>query len=130
MENYHFFRFKGVVWIIWNGGCKRYLTKVSVLATVDGGQHALGLEKQRGAPAQKLSNVQLWTGSAAKHILATYQKTNLKKSMSVLVYAIFRIFSQKPFSHFFGKTVILPRRTQELSTQRLGQHWEDTFVRL
>ena len=44
---------------------------VSMSATVDGGLHAPSLEKQRGAPAWKLSNVLLWMESATKGILAT-----------------------------------------------------------
>ena len=36
-----------------------------------GGQHTSSLEKQSRAPAEKLSNELLWTGSVAKGILAT-----------------------------------------------------------
>lgn len=36
-----------------------------------GGRHAPSLEKQAGVPTQKLSNVLLWTGEAAQHILDT-----------------------------------------------------------
>ena len=44
---------------------------ISVLPAGDAGGLAPSLEKQRGAPAWKLSNEQLWTGSARNRILAT-----------------------------------------------------------
>lgn len=49
----------------------RYLSIVTVLPAVIGVQPVPGLEKQRVVLAWKLSNVLLWTGSAAKCILAT-----------------------------------------------------------
>ena len=49
----------------------RTLLIFSILATVDGGQHILSLERQRKVPAQKYSTELLWTGSATKGILVT-----------------------------------------------------------
>lgn len=50
----------------------RYLFTVSVLLTVDGGQHSLEKSGEAaGVQCRKLSNVLLWTEAAAKHILAT-----------------------------------------------------------
>lgn len=56
-----------------------YLSIVSVLLTVDASRHAPSLEKQAAVQAQTLSNVMLWTGSAAKHILATLKNGPPKK---------------------------------------------------
>ena len=51
-----------------NWDSMRYVSMVSILPTVDGGQHT---HKQIVVPAWKISSVLLWTGSAAKHISAT-----------------------------------------------------------
>lgn len=50
-------------------GC--YLSIVIVLAAVDGGHCIPSLKKQRIVPAQKQSNVMLWTESAANRVSAT-----------------------------------------------------------
>ena len=42
------------------------LINVSELATVDAGQQAPSLRRQRRTPARKLRNVLQWTGSATK----------------------------------------------------------------
>ncbi len=47
-------------------GRMRYLSIVCVLPTEDGGRCAPSLEKQPRETAQTLSNILLWTGSAAK----------------------------------------------------------------
>lgn len=52
----------------------RYISIVSVVATVDGSQHIPGVEKQTGALPRKLSNVPLLTGATAKRILADLKK--------------------------------------------------------
>lgn len=49
----------------------RYLPMVSVIHTVDGGQHAPSLEKQAGILTLKLNIVLLWMRSAAKCILTS-----------------------------------------------------------
>ena len=51
--------------------CMWYLYIVNTLAIVDGHRHITRLEKQQESCWRKLSNALLWTGSAAKHILAT-----------------------------------------------------------
>ena len=59
----------------------RYLSIVSVLATVDAGQHVPTLKTKTEAPVQKLSDVLVWTGSTAKGILATYRKNTISLSV-------------------------------------------------
>ncbi len=61
----------------------RYLSILSGLPTVDGGQHAPSLEQQPEVSARKLSSLLLWTGKQQKCILASYKKARSKKSISV-----------------------------------------------
>ncbi len=91
-----------------------YLSTIhSVLPTVDGGWRTPSLEKQIGVPARKLSNVLLWTGPAAKRILATLKKAHLKKK-KVYFMNIFTVYLdiRQPFPlalHFLSRrTSILP----------------------
>lgn len=68
---------KAIVMVVLKWGCKRYLSIVSVLPTVNGCLHVPGLEKQTGGPAQKISNALLWTETIA--VIA------LSKSTSVIL---------------------------------------------
>lgn len=50
----------------------RYLSIDSVLRTVEVSRHAPSLEKQAGeVPPRKICILLLWTGTAAKDVLAT-----------------------------------------------------------
>ena len=57
-------------------GCIRYSSIVSILLTADGVSMPPSMEKHRGASAQKLSNVLLWTEK-------NKQKQNKTKKTSI-----------------------------------------------
>ena len=67
----------------------KYLLESKYITSADASRHAPSLEKQRGAPERKQSNVLMWTGLATKLNLATLKK---ERTISVYAYAIFRIF--------------------------------------
>ena len=89
-----------------------YSAIVNVLSTVDSSRHSHSLGKHQYSRRRKLSNVLLWTGSAEKCILATWNRVI---SISFRVHYILNIF---PPPHLAirqdfpqAKSVILPRRS-------------------